>query len=74
MYDITMELIELGDGSSSVSIGYNYLFTNKGVTVFRRNDYSFVFKCDLRGNIYLMDFISEKVKLDKCLIAKRNMD
>jgi hypothetical protein len=52
---------------------YNYLFTNKGVTVFRRSDDSFIFKCVLRGKLYLVDFIPEKVELDKCLIAKRNM-
>jgi hypothetical protein len=54
-------------------MGYNYLFTNKGVTVFRRSDGSFTFKGVLRGKLYLVDFIPEEVKLDKCLIAKRNM-
>jgi hypothetical protein len=54
-------------------MSYNYLFTNKGVTVFRRSDGSFVFKGVLRGKLYLVDFISEEVELDKYLIAKRNM-
>jgi transposase InsO family protein len=54
-------------------MGYNCLFTNKGVTVFRRSDYSFAFKGILRGKLYLVDFVSEEVELDKCLIAKRNM-
>jgi hypothetical protein len=49
------------------------LFTNKGVTVFRRSEGSFTFKGVLRGKLYLMDLIPEKVKLDKCLIAKTNM-
>jgi hypothetical protein len=52
---------------------YNYLFTDKGVTVFRRSDGSFAFKCVLRGKLYLVDFISEEVELDRCLIAKTNM-
>jgi hypothetical protein len=52
---------------------YNCLFTNKGVTVFRRSDGSFAFKGVLRGKLYLIDFVPEEVELDKCLIAKRNM-
>jgi hypothetical protein len=52
---------------------YNYLFTDKGVTVFRRSDGSFAFKCVLRGKLYLVDFIPEEVELDRCLIAKTNM-
>jgi hypothetical protein len=51
-------------------MGYNYLFTNKGVTVFRRSDNFFAFKGLLRGKLYLVDFIPEKVELDRCLIAK----
>jgi hypothetical protein len=43
--------------------GYNCLFTDKGVTVFRRSDDSFTFKGVLRGNLYLMDFILVEVKL-----------
>jgi hypothetical protein len=54
-------------------MGYNYLFTDKGVTIFRRSDGSFAFKGVLRGKLYLMDFIPEEVELDKCLIAKINM-
>jgi hypothetical protein len=54
-------------------MGYNYLFIDKGVTVFRRSDGSFAFKRVLRGKLYLVDFIPEEVKLDKCLIAKTNM-
>jgi hypothetical protein len=44
-----------------------------GVTVFKRSDNSFMFKCFLRGKFYLVHFVSEEVKLDKWLIAKRNM-
>jgi hypothetical protein len=52
---------------------YNYLFTNRGVTIFMRSDGSFAFKDVLRGKLYLVDFIPEKMELDKCIIAKRNM-
>jgi hypothetical protein len=52
---------------------YNCLFTNKGVTVFKRSDGSFAFKDVLRGKFYLVNFVPEEVELDKWLIAKRNM-
>jgi hypothetical protein len=55
-------------------MGYNCLFTNKGVTTFRRSDDSFDFKGVLRGKLYFVDFISEEVELDRCLIAKINID
>jgi hypothetical protein len=54
-------------------MGYNCLFTDKGVTVFRRSDGSFAFKGVLRGKLYLVDFIPEEVELDRCLITKTNM-
>jgi hypothetical protein len=54
-------------------MSYNCLFTNKGVTVFRRSDSSFTFKGVLREKLYLVDFVPEEVKLDKCMIAKRNI-
>jgi hypothetical protein len=54
-------------------MGYNCLFTNKGVTVFRRSAGSFAFKGVLRGKLYLVDFIPEEVELDRCLITKTNM-
>jgi hypothetical protein len=44
--------------SQLCEMGYNYLFINKGVTVFRRSDGSFTFKGVLRGKLYLVDFIS----------------
>jgi hypothetical protein len=53
--------------------GYNCLFTNKGVTIFRRSDDSFAFKYVLRGKLYLVNFIPEEGELDRCLIAKINM-
>jgi transposase InsO family protein len=54
-------------------MGYNCLFTNNGMNIFRRSDGSFAFKGVLRGKLYLVDFVTEQVELDKCLIAKRNM-
>jgi hypothetical protein len=54
-------------------MSYNCLFTDKGVAIFRRNDSSFTFKGVLRGKLYLMNFILEKVELDRCLITKINM-
>jgi hypothetical protein len=50
--------------------GYNCLFTDKGVTIFRRSGGSFAFKYVLRGKLYLVDFIPEEVELDRFLIAK----
>jgi hypothetical protein len=54
-------------------MGYNCLFTDKGVTIFKRSDGSFVFKGVLRGKLYLMNFIPEEVELDRWLIAETNM-
>jgi hypothetical protein len=59
--------------SQLCEMGYNYLFTNKGVTVFIRSDGSYAFSDILRGEVYLVNFISEEMELDKCLIAKINM-
>jgi hypothetical protein len=59
--------------SQLCEMDYNCLFTDKGVTVFRRSDNSFAFKGVLRGKFYLVDFIPEKVKLDRCIITKTNM-
>jgi hypothetical protein len=52
-------------------MGYNCLFTDLGVTVFRRSDDSVAFNGVLEGQLYLVDF--NKAKLDTCLIAKTNM-
>jgi hypothetical protein len=37
--------------SQLCELGYNCLFTNKGVTIFRRSDGSFAFKGFLRGKL-----------------------
>jgi transposase InsO family protein len=54
-------------------MGYNYLFTDVGVTVFRKSDDSIAFKGVLDGQLYLVDFNDNKAELDTCLIAKTNM-
>jgi hypothetical protein len=51
-------------------MGYNCLFTNIDVFVFRRSDGSLAFKSVLDGKLYLVDFTKENVDLDACLIAR----
>jgi hypothetical protein len=59
--------------SQLCSIGYNCLFTNRGVMVFKRSNDSVAFKGVLKGKLYLVDFLNDNVELDACLIAKTNM-
>jgi hypothetical protein len=54
-------------------MGYNYLFTNEGVTVFRREDSSFAFTSHLKGKVYLVDFSKEKVEPVTCLVVKSDL-
>jgi hypothetical protein len=54
-------------------MGYNCLFTNIVVSVFRRSDGSLAFKGALDDKLYLVDFSKENADLDACLIAKTNM-
>jgi transposase InsO family protein len=54
-------------------MGYNCLFTNVGVIVFRRSDDSIAFKRVLEGQLYLVDFSKNTAELNTCLIAKTNM-
>jgi hypothetical protein len=54
-------------------MGYNCIFTDIGVTVFRRSDDSIAFKGVLDDQLYLVDFNDNKAELDTCLIAKTNM-
>jgi hypothetical protein len=42
--------------SQLCKMGYNCLFTDIGVTVFRRSDDSVAFKGVLEGQLYLVDF------------------
>jgi hypothetical protein len=59
--------------SQLCKMGYNCLFTDVGVTVFRRSDDSIAFKGVLDGQLCLVDFNDNKAELDTCLIAKTNM-
>jgi transposase InsO family protein len=54
-------------------MGYNCLFTNIDVSVFRRSDGSLAFKGVLDDKLYLVDFLKENADLDACLIVKTNM-
>jgi hypothetical protein len=54
-------------------MGYNCLFTNVDVSVFRRSDGSLAFKGVLDGKLYLVDFSKEEAVLDACLIAKTSI-
>jgi hypothetical protein len=70
-------LESLGYNLLSVSqlchMGYNCLFTNIDVSVFKRSDGSSAFKGVLDDKLYLVDFSKENVDLDACLITKNNM-
>jgi hypothetical protein len=59
--------------SQLCKMGYNCLFTDVGVTVFRISDDSIAFKRVLDGQLYLVDFHDNNAELDTCLIAKTNM-
>jgi hypothetical protein len=54
-------------------MGYNYLFTNVDVIVFRRGDGSLAFKGVSDGKLYIVYFTKENIDLDACLLAKTNM-
>jgi hypothetical protein len=60
--------------SQLCKMGYNCLFIDVGVTIFRRSDDSVAFKGVLEGLLYLVDFNDNQAELDTCLIAKTNMD
>ena len=53
--------------------GYNCLFTNEGVTVFKREDSSIAFMGRLKGKLYLVDFTMDRVESKTCLVAKTNL-
>jgi hypothetical protein len=54
-------------------MGYNCLFRNVDVTIFRRSDSSFAFKGVSDSKLYLVDFTKDNVDLDACLLAKTSM-
>jgi hypothetical protein len=59
--------------SQLCKIGYNCLFTDICVTVFRRSDDSIAFKGVSDGQLYLVEFNDNNAELNTCLIAKTNM-
>jgi hypothetical protein len=59
--------------SQLCKMGYNCLFIDIGVIVFKRSDDSIEFKGVLEGQLYLVDFNDNQAELDTCLIAKTNM-
>ena len=54
-------------------MGYNCLFSDKGVEVFRKEDSSIVFTGHLKNKLYLVDFNKSKVNLETYLVAKSSM-
>jgi hypothetical protein len=54
-------------------MGYNCVFTDIEIIVFRRSDDSIAFKGVLDGQLYLVDFNDNQAELNTCLIAKTNM-
>jgi hypothetical protein len=59
--------------SQLCKMGYNCLFTDIGVTIFRRSVDSIAFKGVLDGQLYLVNFNDNNDELDTCLIAKIDM-
>ena len=56
--------------SQLCEMGFNCLFTDKGVEIFRREDSSIVFMGHLKNKLYLVDFYKSKANLETCLVAK----
>ena len=54
-------------------MGFNCLFTDKGVEVFTREDSSIVFMGHLKNELYLVDFNKSKANLETYLVAKSSM-
>jgi hypothetical protein len=59
--------------SQLCKMGYNCLFIDIGVTVFRRSDDSVAFKGVLGGQLYLVDFNENTAELNTGLISKTNI-
>jgi len=60
--------------SQLCGMGYNCLFTNESVTVFRRDNSSIAFTGQLKGKVYIVDFSMEMVEPKTCMVAKSAMD
>ena len=59
--------------SQLCEMGFNCLFTDKGVEVYRREDSSIAFTGHLKEKLYLVDFTSNRVNPETCLMAKSSM-
>ena len=59
--------------SQLCEMGFNCLFMDKGVEVYRMNDSSIAFMGHLKGKLYLVDFTSNRVNSKTCLMAKSSM-
>ena len=59
--------------SQICKLGYNCLFTDTGVTVMKREDSSIAFMGCLKGILYLVDFTTNGVTPEICLMAKSNV-
>ena len=59
--------------SQLCEMGYNYLFMDKGVEIYRREDSSIAFTGHLKGKLYLVDFTSNRVNPETYLMAKSSM-
>ena len=56
--------------SQLCDFGYLCLFDETNMKVFRKSDFSLVFQGVRKGNLYLVDFSSNKSCLSTCLMAK----
>nr|AAL58143.1 putative polyprotein [Oryza sativa Japonica Group]AAL79353.1 Putative polyprotein [Oryza sativa]AAP53282.1 Zinc knuckle family protein [Oryza sativa Japonica Group] len=69
------ENIVFGDNGKGkvMGLGFNCLFTDVDMTVFKRDDSSIALKGVLKGDLYLVDFDVDRVNPEACLIAKSSM-
>jgi hypothetical protein len=59
--------------SQLCEMGYNCLFMDKDVEVYRRKDFSIAFMGHLKGKVYLVNFTSNRVNPKTCVMAKSSM-
>jgi hypothetical protein len=59
--------------SQLYEMGYNCLFTNKDMEVFRRENSSIIFMGRLKNKLYLVNFNKSKANLQTCLVVKSCM-
>jgi thiamine kinase-like enzyme len=59
--------------SQLCEMGFNCLFADKGVEVFRREDSSIVFMGRLKNKLCIIDFNKSKANLETSLVAKSCM-